>query len=227
MASRGPPPSASYTTRVFRYFGSVRRIARRASWLRRRPSSVRKPFTTSFSVPSPPTATTVLAPAASASRAKSVARPRRSVRCTSNAPPSSLRRSASCARQRRPVFPFEEAGFTMKTVSAAMVFPERAMRPDELRVGRDLVLDGARIPSEDPAHPGGDLHRDAERLIRGLVEEPEPAHQDVGQAERHLLTHRELDLRPDVRPPMDDSVARPGRSEIPLDRLERVSHLEV
>src|SRR6266571_7277188 len=156
------------------------RNARRASWVRRSPSCARKPFTASFSVPSPPTATTVLAPAASASRARSVACPRRSVRCTSNAPPSSLRRSVSCVRQRRPVFPFEEAWFTMKTVSAAMVLPERAMRPDELRVGRDLVLDGARIPSEDPAHPGGDLHRDAERLIDGLVEETEPTYQDVG-----------------------------------------------
>src|SRR5438309_9585689 len=73
------------------------------------------PFTTSFSVPSPPTATTSDAPSPTARSASSVRCPGRSEKSVSPARP---RPSARCASsgQRLPVAPPADAGLTRKTV---------------------------------------------------------------------------------------------------------------
>src|SRR3954454_25328874 len=73
------------------------------------------PFTTSFSVPSPPTATTSDAPASAACRPSSVRWPGRSEK---NVSPVRPRRAARCASSghRLPVRPLSDAGLTRKTV---------------------------------------------------------------------------------------------------------------
>src|SRR3954451_3256631 len=73
------------------------------------------PFTTSFSVPSPPTATTSVAPPSTAPRASSIRWPARSEK---SVPPVRPRRAARCASsgQRLPVAPLSDAGLTRKTV---------------------------------------------------------------------------------------------------------------
>src|SRR5512133_4368173 len=74
------------------------------------------PFTTSLTVPSPPTITSRRAPASAASLASSPSCPGRS---ESRASPRSPREAALCASsgQRRPVAPFSDAGLTRKTTS--------------------------------------------------------------------------------------------------------------
>src|SRR3954467_7512489 len=90
------------------------------------------PFTTSFSVPSPPTATTSVAPPSTAPRARSIRWPGRSrpsggPRASSirgrglsekSVSPVRPRRAARCASsgQRLPVAPLSDAGLTRKTV---------------------------------------------------------------------------------------------------------------
>jgi hypothetical protein len=71
------------------------------------------PFTTSFSVPSPPT-TTMSFPSEAASRASSVRCPGRSERSWSPSSPSSFARAWSFG-QRFAVEPFALAGLTRKT----------------------------------------------------------------------------------------------------------------
>src|SRR5690348_16399095 len=73
------------------------------------------PFTTSLSVPSPPTATTSDAPPATASRARSIRWPGRSEKSVSPSRPSADARRWSFG-QRFPVAPLPEAGLTRKTV---------------------------------------------------------------------------------------------------------------
>src|SRR2546423_1559656 len=72
-------------------------------------------FTTSFSVPSPPTETTSVAPSRTASIASSVSCPGRSENRVSPARPSPSARCASSG-QRLPVAPPADAGLTRKTV---------------------------------------------------------------------------------------------------------------
>src|SRR5438874_11391648 len=72
------------------------------------------PLTTSFSVPSPPTATTSLAPPSTASRARSIRCPGLSEKSVSPVRPSPAARWASSG-QRFPVAPLADAGLTRKT----------------------------------------------------------------------------------------------------------------
>src|SRR6476661_1827921 len=85
------------------------------------------PFTTSFSVPSPPTATTSVAPRSTAPRASSI----------------------RCSGRRLPVAPLSDAGLTRKTVDTAS---QRSVIGDG-HVERDLrhaVDGGAQIVVRDP-----------------------------------------------------------------------------
>src|SRR5258707_1301942 len=77
------------------------------------------PFTTSFSVPSPPTATTSVAPPSTASPASSISWPGRSEKSVSPASPSRAARWASSGH-RLPVAPLLDAGLTRKTVLSLM-----------------------------------------------------------------------------------------------------------
>src|SRR5581483_4820849 len=155
------------------------------------------PFTTSFSVPSPPTATTRAAPPATALRASSVSWPGRSENSVSPASPSCSARWASCG-QRRPVRPLSDAGLTRKTVLMVVDGdverdPRHAVdgRP-QLLVGdaRELALDddvadgqqAGRLDAADRRHreERRRLHLDGEHAARrpalvlalvGVVEE--------------------------------------------------------
>src|SRR4051794_8550771 len=100
------------------------------------------PFTTSLSVPSPPTATTSSAPRATASRASSIRWPGCSERSVSPCRPSADARRASSG-QRLPVAPFPEAGLTRKTVVWLVTsVPGVAGRTTWLMIGdRDVERD--------------------------------------------------------------------------------------
>src|SRR4051794_23031106 len=78
------------------------------------------PLTTSLSVPSPPTATTSVAPPSTAPRANSIRWPGRSESNVSPCRPSADARRASSG-QRLPVAPFADAGLTRNAVVALMV----------------------------------------------------------------------------------------------------------
>jgi hypothetical protein len=80
------------------------------------------PFTTSLSVPSPPTATTSDAPLAAARSASSIRCPGRSEKSVSPSSPRCAARLASSG-QRLPVTPLSDAGLTRKTVRPAVVSP--------------------------------------------------------------------------------------------------------
>src|SRR5262245_23680599 len=92
-----------------------------------------RPFTTSFTEPSPPTTTRSVAPPATASAASSESRPGAS---EMSASPSSPFAAARCAisGQRLPVVPPAEAGLTRKTVRPALM----AVAAGGRRVERDL-----------------------------------------------------------------------------------------
>ena len=77
------------------------------------------PLTTSFSVPSPPTATTRVVPSRADSSASSISWPGRSEKRVSPSSPRCAARFAS-EGQRFPAPPLPEAGLTRKTVSALM-----------------------------------------------------------------------------------------------------------
>src|SRR3954468_5117290 len=79
------------------------------------PPERRIPFTTSFSVPSPPTATSSAAPSRTARSASSIRCPGRSEKSASPRSPSPSARWASSG-QRLPVAPPSDAGLTRKTV---------------------------------------------------------------------------------------------------------------
>src|SRR5207302_11144088 len=76
------------------------------------------PLTTSFIVPSPPTATTSVAPPSTAERASSIRWPGRSEKRVSPVRPRRAARWASSG-QRLPVPPLSDAGLTRKTVESA------------------------------------------------------------------------------------------------------------
>src|SRR6185437_298465 len=78
------------------------------------------PFTTSWTVPSPPTATSSSAPSSAAWRASSVSCPGRSDSMTSPFSPAAAARLAISGHC-RPVAPFSEAGLTRKTVRAVLM----------------------------------------------------------------------------------------------------------
>src|SRR6266566_6335515 len=82
------------------------------------------PFTISFTVPSPPTATRSDAPRSAALRASSPSSPGRLERSASPASPSSRARRSRDG-QRRPVAPFADAGLTRKTVWPLMFGRDR------------------------------------------------------------------------------------------------------
>src|SRR6266550_8163363 len=121
------------------------------------------PFTTSFSVPSPPTATTMVAPPATALRASSIRCPGRSEKSVSPLRPRRAARWASSG-QRLPVPPLSDAGLTRKTVESVR---DRDVEGDsrhpvdggpQLVVGdalelalHDDVADGQQAPGLDAA----------------------------------------------------------------------------
>ena len=104
-----------------------------------------RPFTTSFTEPSPPTTTRRRAPSRTASAASSPSRPGAS---EMSASPSSPRAAARCAisGQRFPVEPAAEAGLTRKTV----------------RPGLMAVVARRGGVERDPRHP---VDRGAELLV--------------------------------------------------------------
>src|SRR2546427_12216344 len=83
----------------------------------------------------------------------SIAWPGWSVVRTANVAPSSRRKARSYVFHRRRMRPFAEAGFTMKTMSAAMVDPKSLMGADEVFVRADLCLLPRRIPAQDSSNP--------------------------------------------------------------------------
>src|SRR5438045_2767023 len=101
------------------------------------------PFTTSFSVPSPPTATTSCAPPSTAVRASSIRCPGRSENRVSPCRPSAAARCASSG-QRLPVAPLADAGLTRKTVPPLIGSDRR--EPD----ARHAVDGGAQLVVADP-----------------------------------------------------------------------------
>src|SRR5689334_18918682 len=101
------------------------------------------PFTTSFSVPSPPTATTSSAPSRTACSASSVSCPGRSEKSVSPARPSASARRASSG-QRLPVAPPADAGLTRKT--ARPLIGGRGREGD----ARHPVDGGAQLLVRDP-----------------------------------------------------------------------------
>src|SRR6476646_10654191 len=101
------------------------------------------PFTTSLSVPSPPTAITSAAPPSTASRASSIRCPGRCEKNVSPVRPSMFARWASSG-QRFPVAPFPDAGFTRKTV--ALMVGDRDFERDL----RHAVDGGAQVVVADP-----------------------------------------------------------------------------
>src|SRR5437764_85024 len=78
------------------------------------------PFTISFTVPSPPTATSRVAPPSAAERASAPSWPGRCDRSASPSSPSARARRSRLG-QRRPVVPFADAGLTRKTVLPLML----------------------------------------------------------------------------------------------------------
>src|SRR2546421_10966507 len=130
-------------------------------------------------------------------------------------------------RQRRPVRPPEEAGFTMNTMSATTVHPERPMFRHECPVFLDLPRRAIRIPSEHLRHPRGDLRRGFVCLIRCFVKEAESPDEDVRQREGHFLMHRDVDLRPHVVPSLHDRVASCRGVDMSRDLFGRESDLEI
>src|SRR5213596_1103461 len=78
------------------------------------------PFTISWTVPSPPTATSSSAPSSAARRASSASCPGLSDSSASPLSPAAAARLA-ISGHRRPVAPFSEAGLTRKTVRGALM----------------------------------------------------------------------------------------------------------
>src|SRR4051812_34035443 len=107
------------------------------------------PFTTSFSVPSPPTATTSVAPPSAASRASSIRWPWRSEK---NVSPFSPSRAARCASsgQRLPVAPLSDAGLTRKTAFSLTRSGQSGSDRDVERDPRHPVDGAAKIVVGDP-----------------------------------------------------------------------------
>src|SRR6184192_2454622 len=107
------------------------------------PSRPARPCTTSFTVPSPPTATTSDAPCSAACRARSPSWPGLS---ESSASPRSPSAAAWCASsgQRRPTAPPSAAGLTRKTVSLM------AGRDRCERYASHAVDGGAEVDVGDP-----------------------------------------------------------------------------
>src|SRR5438105_10185165 len=106
------------------------------------PSRSAMPFTTSFSVPSPPTATTRRAPPSTAPRASSIKCPGCSEKSVSPSSPSADARRASSG-QRFPVAPLLDAGLTKKTV---LMVGGRDVERD----ARHAVDGGAQLVVADP-----------------------------------------------------------------------------
>ena len=97
------------------------------------PSVVRKPFTTSLRVPSPPTATTRSQPPRSAARVSSVASRGAVVSRSSTSTPAAVRARRSSGHA-LPVLPAQLAGLTTATVAALNgVPPGRRRRPRRAR----------------------------------------------------------------------------------------------
>src|SRR5436309_11787260 len=118
------------------------------------PSRPARPCTTSFTVPSPPTATSSVAPSSAARRASSPSWRGRSEGRASPPRPSVAARCASSG-QRRPVEPFSAAGLTRKTVSL-MARNDRLERDAGHAVdgGLELVVRDPRelLADHDVAH---------------------------------------------------------------------------
>src|SRR3990170_4163284 len=186
----------------------IERRARRASGFHGRPVPSRNPFATSFSVPSPPTTTTVAVPAWLADLARSAAWPGRRVIRTSIRSPRMRRKTVSWPGHRLRVRPFAEAGFTMNTTSAAIEPPEVAVRGDPFPIGAHLAIHLRRIPADRARHPIRDAGGSRQALVGRLVEEAQPPHEHVVQGHRHLLPQGQLDVGPDVRGPLLDSLPR-------------------
>src|SRR5262245_18127190 len=122
-------------------------------------SSGERPFTTSFTDPSPPTTTRSFAPPATASAARAESRPGPS---DMRASPSRPFDAARCAisGHRFPVVPAAEAGWTRKTVSAPLMAVatrgrgvQRDLRHAVDRGPQLLVADADELPLDhDVAH---------------------------------------------------------------------------
>src|SRR5262249_49881264 len=139
-------------------------------------SAPARPFTTSFTVPSPPTATSSSAPPSTAERASSRRWPGSSEKSASPVKPSCAVRRASSGHL-RPVAPPAEAGLTRKTVRAPLMLlvRRRGVEPElrhlvdrrlHLGVGDahelvrdDDVRDGQQAPGLDLAQRAGRVHR--------------------------------------------------------------------
>src|SRR6476659_9347231 len=158
------------------------------------PSAAARPFTTSFTEPSPPTTTSRVAPADTASAASAVRRPGAS---ETSASPSSTRAAArrAISGQRFPVEPAAAAGLTRKTVRPVLMAvlargggrerdPRHAIdRGSQLVVGDphelaldDDVADREQAPALDTADRGKreqrsrlHLHREYAALRPALV----------------------------------------------------------
>src|SRR2546427_6911152 len=128
-------------------------------------------------------------------------------------------------RASRPAAP--HVGFTMKTMSATRVHPERAMFCHERPVRFDLPRRALRTPSQRLRHPRGDNRGDLERLILRFVEEPKPPDEDIRQREGHLLVDRDVDLRPHMRPSLDDRFSGRWGVQITGHLVRRVAALKI
>src|SRR2546427_11210827 len=115
----------------------------------------------------------------------------------------------------------------MKTMSATRVHPERAMFCHERPIRFDLPRRALRTPSQRLRHPRGDNRGDLERLILRFVEEPKPPDEDIRQREGHLLVDRDVDLRPHVRPSLDDRLSGRWGVQITGHLVRRVAALKI
>src|SRR3954447_20140605 len=138
----------------------------------------RRPFATSCTVPSPPTATTIEAPSSAAWRASSASPPGPVLCATSRSIPKS-RAWRSSSGQRLPVAPFADAGLTRKTVCALVTVTGGPGRERQLghlvdgplhvlvRDPDELALDDDVADDQQAARP--DLAERADREEHGRL----------------------------------------------------------
>src|SRR2546425_13068768 len=115
----------------------------------------------------------------------------------------------------------------MKTMSAAMVDPKSLVCANEVLVSADLQLRPRGILSENSADPLRHRSRKVDALVRRLVEQAQPADQDVTESHRHLLMDRDLHLDPRVRPRQHQAFRGGRRTEVALHLFGRVPTLKM
>src|SRR6267143_3575313 len=152
-------------------------------------ASRRIAFTTSLTVPSPPIASSVFAPALIASRASRVASKGADVYRIADARFAS-RRTRSSLRAYRRARPFPALGFaipTMAGLSLTARLPPSPVRPEDSTEPFEFARPSLRVPSQFGSHRVDNRGRDFGALVRELVEQPRPADEDVIEMDCHFI----------------------------------------